>query len=83
MKKTKFQLDFRFRANPLDNNQKKLTHENSNNNKESIQRNSFISAKQNLGINNSVQPKNFKEFLDKVSCNCKNKIRVFYIIYLV
>ena len=59
--------DFRFRVSPSDLNIQ--LKENSYENNES-QRNSYIQSKQN-----GTQPKTFKEFLDKVSCNCKCSLK--------
>jgi len=73
-----FSIDFRFRASPNETNPE--IKENNNNNyyfennfAENSQRNSNIQGKlsKSLILNNNVPPKNFKEFLDKVSCECK------------
>ena len=52
--------------------------ENNNNpDKKDLLKNSHIHLKQNLA-NNTGQAKTFKEFLDKVSCDCMNFSNYFY-----
>lgn len=75
----KIKKDFRFRANPSDNNA--IQKENAENFADNSQRNSNIQGKlsKSMILNNNAPPKNFKEFLDKVSCECKRNLSFKFI----